>query len=263
LRRSWILGTIEAVARRTLVALLVLLGAGAFAEAAGERVRFGHLTADQGLSHNWVRAILRDSRGFLWVGTQDGLNRYDGRGFTVYRHVPSDPHSLPSSLVTVLYEDSRKRLWIGSGWGEGGVAWYDREHDQFVRIPTGLGSGGLSGNRVYAILEDRTKRLWIGTEYGLDRVDVEAAVYEHHPLDLPHEGEEPESVVYALYEDRRGKLWVGTRSGLLSFDPETEGRSGGPAAPATPADQIAPRCGTSWPPTAGRSGSPRSAGDST
>jgi len=206
------------MARLAVALLLTWLCPGALADA---RVRFGHLTAEDGLSHNWVRSILRDSRGFLWVGTEDGLDRYDGHAFTVYRHVPSDPHSLPSSLVTVLYEDSRKRLWIGSGWGNGGVAWYDRDRDRFVRVPSGPGSGGLSGDRVYAILEDRAGRLWIGTEYGLDRVDVDAGVYEHHPLDLPREGEEPESLVYALHEGLRGRLWVGTGSGLLSFDPET------------------------------------------
>ncbi len=206
---------------RRFVALLLIWLSGASAHAAGERFRFGHLTAENGLSHNWVRSILRDSRGFLWVGTEDGLDRYDGHGFTVYRHVPSDPHSLPFSLVTVLYEDSRKRLWIGSGWGNGGVAWYDRDRDRFVRVPSGPGSRGLSGDRVYAILEDRAGRLWIGTEYGLDRVDVDARVYEHHPLDLPREGEEPGSVVYALHEGLHGRFWVGTGSGLLSFDPET------------------------------------------
>jgi ligand-binding sensor domain-containing protein len=113
-------------------AIVWLLAFGAFASE--NRLKFSRLTVEDGLSNNWVQAVLRDSRGFLWVGTQDGLNRYDGRTFIHYHHSHKDPHSLPGPQVSVIYEDTRGRLWLGSGWEVGGLALYDREMDRFVRI---------------------------------------------------------------------------------------------------------------------------------
>src|SRR5687767_9691182 len=74
----------------------------AVAAARTPHLRFQHLTSDDQLSHNWVQAILKDSRGFVWFGTQDGLNRYDGRSFTVYKHDAQDPESLPSPVAGLL-----------------------------------------------------------------------------------------------------------------------------------------------------------------
>ena len=114
--------------------------------------RFRHLTARDGLASNWVRSIIRDSRGFLWVGTQNGLSRYDGISFRTYRYAPNDPRALPFSVAGVLHEDRAGRLWVGSSWADSGIAYYDRAADVFVSLPHGTGSGGLSGGRVEAII---------------------------------------------------------------------------------------------------------------
>ena len=92
--------------------------------------RFDHLGTADGLSSSTVRAILQDHLGYLWIGTQDGLNKYDGRTFQVYRHDPDDPGSLRDHFIESLYEDRAGNLWVGtqSGWLER----YDRAGDRFI-----------------------------------------------------------------------------------------------------------------------------------
>ena len=162
-------------------------------------------------------SIVRDSRGFLWVGTQDGLNRYDGRSFTTYRQSPSDPHSLPASVAGVLFEDSRKRLWVGTGWGQQGLALYDRDRDRFVRYPHGPGSGGLGGNAVLAIVEDNRGGLWVGTDRGVDAFDPDRGVFRSYGFPLLDGAASPREA-RALLHDRQGRLWVGTSAGLYRLD---------------------------------------------
>ncbi len=181
-----------------------------------QRLRFGHLGVENGLSSAWVQAILKDSYGFLWFGTQDGLNRYDGGAFKIYRHDGQDPSSLPSSVVGVLMEDSKKRLWIGSGWAHSGLALYDRERDRFTRfLPN---PGQIVGNDVRSMVEDRQGQLWLGTDNGIAHLRPETGVIRRFPLVPDSRIGAPEAVVTSLFEDRQGRLWVGTDAGLLQFD---------------------------------------------
>ena len=208
--------------------LAVALGPSTVAVADGARPRFGHLGVEEGLSSNWVLALLRDHRGFLWVGTQDGLYRFDGGKFVAYRHSPSDPHSLPSPVAGVLFEDSRGRLWVGSRWASQGMALYDRDHDRFERLPVAgshdagqtlpAGLPGLSDARVNAITEAPGGRLWVATARGVDLVDHDHGTFAHHPL----EGDDgkPPRLATALLADRGGTVWVGTTEGLYRLDPD-------------------------------------------
>jgi ligand-binding sensor domain-containing protein len=206
-------------ATHTLLTLVVALGStglAARALAADERVRFGHLTIEDGLSHNWVHAILKDHRGFLWFGTQEGLNRYDGAGFKVYRHDASDPHSLPSNVAGALFEDSKKRLWVGSGWAGEGVSLYDRKLDQFTTykpIPS-----ETVGNNVRAIFEDKKGRIWLGTDNGLAEIDPDSGRIARFPLLEGAAAGTPAAMVMSILEDSRGRFWVGSSEGLLRFD---------------------------------------------
>ncbi len=183
---------------------------------AQQHLRFDRLSVDQGLSNAWVQSILKDSRGFLWFGTQDGLNRYDGAEMRIYRSDGHDPGSLPSSVAAALFEDSKKRLWVGSGWGNAGLARYDREHDRFERfLPRG--KEGL-GNNVRAITEDEEGRLWLGTDNGLARLDPATGAFVRYPLVPDERSGTNEGIVSALHEDRQGRLWVGAYTGLFLFD---------------------------------------------
>lgn len=100
--------------------------------AQGPDMRFSHLKKEQGLSHSTVRSILKDRQGLMWFATQDGLSKYDGKKFTVYRNNPQDPRSLRSNDVSLVYEDKAGRLWIGTFGGA--LSLYDRQSDSFVHF---------------------------------------------------------------------------------------------------------------------------------
>src|SRR6185295_3018792 len=92
------------------------------AEPSAPPARFLHFTVETGLSQNTVRAILQDRSGFLWLATEEGLNRFDGYSFAVFKHRPDDPTSLPNDMVTALCEDHAGQLWVGT---LGGVSLFD------------------------------------------------------------------------------------------------------------------------------------------
>ena len=207
--------------RRNALALLCALGLPAAAQAREGRLRFEHLTMDQGLSNSFVQAIFKDSRGFLWIGTSEGLDRYDGSTpiSVVYRYDPTDPESLPAGAAGVIFEDSRKRLWIGSGWVEGGFALFDRDRGRFKRLLPSTGK--LGGNQALCMIEVRDGRLWGGTNNGLVEVDPDRLTMAQHPLGLDETSGNAGKTVRSLHEDRKGQLWVGTNAGLLLFDRRT------------------------------------------
>jgi ligand-binding sensor domain-containing protein/signal transduction histidine kinase len=185
-------------------------------------VKFEHLSRKEGLSHNTVGCITQDSLGFMWFCTADGLNRYDGYEFTVYRHDPDDPDSLGEGDLLWVHEDQEGMLWIFKYLGS--LDRYDRKTGRFTRYdlfdPPEPGSA--SSDFVWDFYEDSEGTLWVGTyRSGLQRYDREAdqfVQYRHDPND-------PQSLsddrVYAIYEDGEGVLWIGTREGLNRFDWET------------------------------------------
>jgi len=202
--------------------LTTLVAAGL--EAQTSRMPFQRLSIEDGLSQGTVNCILQDATGFLWLGTQDGLNRYDGYSFRVHKHDPTDPESLPASWVEALAEDPDGDLWVGT---RGGLARWRRSTGSFERFAPATGEDAaaappsLPDHSVRALRFDRDGDLWIGTfQSGLLRLDPDTGVVEH----FRHHPEDPASLaddrVRALYQDRGGGLWIGTLGGLSRFDPE-------------------------------------------
>ena len=97
-----------------------------------QSVRFNHLDVEDGLPENTIRAILQDSEGFMWFATWNGLCRYDGYEFKVYKHINGDSTSLQVSKITCLLEDQEKRLWVGT-YG-GGLSLYNKENETFINF---------------------------------------------------------------------------------------------------------------------------------
>ena len=145
-------------------------------------LRFTHLTTDDGLSQGYVTAILQDRRGFMWFGTRDGLNRYDGNSFVVYKNNPSDPASLSSNFIQDLMEDDHGDLWIATN---AGVNKFDPTTDRFTRyLHDRNNPGSIAGAYVTSIALDSRGFLWFGTEAnGLDKFDPSTGIFTHYPND--------------------------------------------------------------------------------
>jgi len=183
-------------------------------------IRFEKISLEDGLSQSTVRVILQDHQGFMWFGTDDGLNKYDGYSFMVYKNDPDDPNTLSDNTVYAIYACRNGDLWVGT---RGGLDRFDRETGTFAHYqhdPTDPRS--LSDNKVLVVFEDRQGVLWVGTEGGgLDQLDRATNSFTHYSHDPNDPNTLSDNTVYAIYKDRNGDLWVGTRNGLDRFDQAT------------------------------------------
>ncbi len=187
----------------------------------GAAIRFQRLSIEEGLSQSVVIAIAQDRTGFLWLGTADGLNRYDGYGFTVYRPNPKDPNSLSDSWITALLADPDGSLWIGTG--QGGLNRYDPKTGKFTRYQNDQkDQSSLTSGTVNAIYRDQESNLWVGTTSGLNRFNASTSTFTH----FVHSDSSPSSIshdtVTTIYQDSAGRLWFGTNKGLNLYDPANE-----------------------------------------
>ncbi len=182
---------------------------------------FDHITIADGLSQNSVHCIHQDSRGFIWFGTQDGLNRYDGYNFKIYRRHPSDTTSISSNQVFVILEDKSGIMWVGTQGG--GLNKFDRESERFFHYKHNPHEpNSLSSDNVWSIFEDNSGNLWIGTDKGLDRFDREKEVFTHYQEDSGDPSSLNGSIVFAIHEDDNNSLWILTLGGGLNIlNPET------------------------------------------
>ena len=190
--------------------------------AAPRNIQFTHLSRLNGLSQNAVNAIAQDRTGYIWIGTQEGLNRYNGYEFTVYEHVAGDPKSLSNSWVWDILVDRSGVMWIGTDGG--GLERYDAATDTFEHFrhdPRDVHS--LSGDRVRVIVQDRSGFLWIGTDGGgLNRFDVSRSRFTRFQHDPADPNSLPNNRVLSILEDERGAIWVGTDGGIAILDPSSE-----------------------------------------
>jgi signal transduction histidine kinase/ligand-binding sensor domain-containing protein/CheY-like chemotaxis protein len=174
------------------------------------RVRFDHITTADGLSHDSVFSILEDRNGFLWFGTQGGLNRYDGREVTQFRHDPRNPNSIGDDFVQFLFEDSRGGIWTGPG----GLSRFDPHTQTFTRFV-------VPGDEiVQSIGEDGAGFLWIGavgrTFYRVDPNTWKVSAFELRALPPGNRHR-----TGMIHRDRTGMLWLAGSYGLMRFDPAT------------------------------------------
>lgn len=179
------------------------------------QARFQRYSLEDGLSQSTVWCVVQDQRGFLWVGTNDGLNRFDGYGFTIYRNQASDPFSLANNDVMALCEDHQGTLWIGT---HNGLCRYDREHDRFETFRHSPDdSNSISGNNIRSLYEDHSGRLWIGTFDGkLSRFNPQTRTFERFLQD------DPNAEIVGITEDSAGNLWLGCmEDGLRILNPAT------------------------------------------
>ncbi|MEM1246972.1 MAG: two-component regulator propeller domain-containing protein [Acidobacteriota bacterium] len=194
-----------------LAALLAFLVAPLVAQR-HEHARFSRLGLEDGLSQAHVSSFLQDNRGFIWLATEDGLNRYDGRSVVVYKHDSQDPSSLENSWVGALLESSDGSILVGTNGG--GVDRWKPATNDFERL---LPPSEAIDPRVRALAEDTDGNLWIGTENGLYRRSPAGEI-----LALDEESGLAGSRVNTIFAEDGGVVWVGTRSGLSRWVPESD-----------------------------------------
>ncbi len=187
-------------------------------------VSFDRLSIDDGLSQNSVHTIIQDQHGFMWFGTKDGLNRYDGYSFKNYYHNPFDTSSLSGNHITTLFEDSRGYIWIGTI--KDGVNCFSPSEEIFHRITLDPQAGNKgSSNQIKSIEEDHQGNIWVGTggkglfQLSFNNKDQETRNSNHHHNTISTiEGLE-ERTIFSLHFDSENMLWIGSDNALYQYDP--------------------------------------------
>jgi len=185
-------------------------------------ISFNHLTVKDGLSQSAVTCIFQDSKGFMWFGTQDGLNRYDGYNFKVFKNNPSDTKSLSDNFIWAIYGDEKGTIYIETH--NRIFQKYDPRTESFSPLSKdSIDVAKLKSSHFGALLEEPGIR-WVGGQgdtTGLSKINTksgETIQYKHDPND-------PSSLssdkVYSIFRDRLGNLWVGTFNGLDKLDEKT------------------------------------------
>ncbi|MEO6550468.1 MAG: two-component regulator propeller domain-containing protein [Ferruginibacter sp.] len=183
-------------------------------------IKFTHLSNRDGLSQSTVQTILKDKYGFIWFGTQDGLNRYDGYTFKVYKHQPKDSTSLRRSDILSLYEDLKGDLWVGTN--NGGLSLYDRKRDCFIHYKETIGNTqGLSQKSITAIFEDSRNNFWIGTYWKLNLLNRKTGKVTQFEYSEADTSSISNNGITSIFEDNAKHLWVGTVDGLNLLDQAT------------------------------------------
>ena len=179
-------------------------------------VRFKRISSPEGLSQDIVKTIVQDSRGFMWFGTEDGLNRYDGYSIRVYKNNQRDTTSISHNDIHDIFEDSRQRLWIGTG---SGLNFLNRNTESFQRFNNDPGNpSSISHNGVTSMCEDTRGNLWVGTHNGLNRFEEQSHAfirYFHDPRDSTTINS---NNINSVLLDKSGTLWVATDNGFCMFD---------------------------------------------
>lgn len=187
---------------------------------AQHNVTFTHITNLDGLSQSTVQTIVKDKYGFMWFGTRDGLNRYDGYSFKIYRHQSKDPKSLRKSDVLCLFEDSEGILWAGTS--NGCLSKYDRKNDNFINYRENpQNQDSLSHQTVTTIYEDKQKNFWIGTYYALNLFDRKTGKVRRFISSSSDSTTISDNGIFSMLEDSKGLLWIGTGNGLNILDRKT------------------------------------------
>ena len=184
------------------------------------KIEFDHLNSVNGLSQNNALITFQDKKGFIWIGTEDGLNLYDGTECKIYRNNPNDLNSLGSNFIRSIAEDEAGNLWIGT---QEGLNRYNLETDNFTRfLSNSEDSGTIVSNNIYGTYLDSRKQLWISTEKGISIYNT----LTHEMNLIQHEegnsNSLPSNIVRSVIEDKKGNIWIATSGGLFTFSPDNK-----------------------------------------
>ncbi|MGA9294653.1 MAG: two-component regulator propeller domain-containing protein [Ignavibacteriaceae bacterium] len=214
-------GLLKMIAKGISILFILILLPLMAVEAQYQDFRFEHITTDNGLSKASVTCILQDHQGFMWVGTFNGLNRYDGYDFTVYTYNQNNPHSISHNYISSMIEDHEGKLWIGTS---DGLNTYDRSKDNFVRFRHNGNDSSIIDNQIEVIYEDSKDNLWIGTRNGgLELFDRNSKSFIHHLHNKENANSLSSNFIQSIFEDNFGNLWLGQRNGAIDILKKSKG----------------------------------------
>jgi signal transduction histidine kinase/ligand-binding sensor domain-containing protein/DNA-binding response OmpR family regulator len=194
-----------------LAALVMFLLPVMVGQAQPLKLKFKRITSENGLSNSTIESIYQDNRGFMWFGTRDGLNRYDGYQMVVYRHDSKDSNSISDNYIRYIYEDRNKVLWIGTS---NGLNRFNTAKNNFTRYKyNSSDSKTISNNHITCIYEDRKRNLWIST-FGGGICLFQPKHNSFIRLSATKSGNIGDQKVNYLFEDSKDNFWVGTENGL-------------------------------------------------
>lgn len=201
--------------KHTLLFLALMLALATTATAQlPSSLRFGRISVEKGLSQATVYYSYQDSKGFLWFGTEDGLNKYDGYSFDIYKYDPSDHRTISNNIIRYIFEDSKQTLWVGT---DNGLNVYNNQNGSFKRYLNSQEAGSISNNLISSIAEDKKGIVWIGTSNGLNSFDRNTGKFTVYKSNPAAPNSLSSNVISAVISDRNGNLWIGTASDGLNF----------------------------------------------
>ncbi|MCW8805338.1 MAG: response regulator [Ignavibacteriaceae bacterium] len=202
---------------KSLIISLILVVSHLPSEILAQSIRFNQLTVEDGLSNNIVNSVIQDKYGFMWFATEDGLNRYDGYGYKIFRRDPEDPNSISDNSIWALTEDREGNLWIGTK--AGGLDRYNPITEKFTHWE--IKSDVAEENSINIIYEDRKGNIWIGTyKDGLYKLNPSTSKFDHWKANPDDEHSLSHNYVQDIIEDDDGNIFIGTYIGLNKFNPE-------------------------------------------
>lgn len=201
---------------------LQLLALVCFGQEEGPLLHFDQLTINEGLSHNTVFCLLQDRHGYIWVGTQNGLNKYDGYDFKVFRsdNTRSNDQGFKGKVITALFEDSHGNLWVGTR--KNGINVKKWRSDKFTNLKDDPSFATVNGYEVTSFYEDKSGNIWI-TSIGGGVLKYEPETQQSTQFSIENAGLS-DNTTFDIAEDKNGTIWVGASGSGLNYMPKGSSR---------------------------------------
>jgi len=204
--------------------VVLLIAVPFFSFAQSQQLHFTHLGTVNGLSELNPNSILQDSRGFIWVGTADGLNRYDGYKFRVFRNDVKDTTTIGNNYIQNIVEDRDGNLWIATVGG--GLNKYDRRTNRFHRYQHDeTNNNSVSSDFISKVAIDDYGKIWAATQHhGINVLDPKTGIFRHYRSDKNNPNSLSDDEIMTIYRDSHNNIWVGTvNDGLCMYDRKKAG----------------------------------------
>ena len=180
-----------------------------------KNLKFKHFTTTQGLSQGSVIDIYQDKTGYIWFGTRDGLNKFDGSKFVTFRHNSENTKSLSNSWVTYIFQDSRKNIWIGT---KKGLNKYNPKHENFVSYENWTDKESLTKDEIWAITEDENANLYISTSAGLAQINLNTKESHYYTQNKKDTNSITNNATRSIFNSNDGNLWICTTNSIEKFN---------------------------------------------